>query len=158
MLRRVLAGTISASSFTGVAILMFHIWSAEATGKMNTPQPMGLTCLLCILTTCILGLLQRKRFAEILVIGLGGLLVGFFLFPSTSMRPSTRNHAVLSGGIQLFIPYAVCLGACLGTIVGQNLVEIRRLIARLNTLSPHLRSEKANEEKSKEQPSKDAPR
>ena len=152
MLRRVLAGTIAASSFTGIAILMFQIWSAEATGKVNTPQPIGLTCLLCVLTTGILGLVQRKRFAEILVIGLGGLLVGFFLFPQTSMRPGTRNHAVLSGGIHLFTPYALCIGTCLGTLVGQNCTELRHWILRINSLSPRLGNGKRSEDHPHQQP------
>lgn len=152
MLRRVLAGIIAASSFTGIALQMFHIWSVDATGKVNTPQPIGLTCLLCVLTTCILGLVQRKRFAEILVIGLGGLLVGFFLFPQTSMRPGTRNHAVLSGNIRLFAPYALCIGTCLGTLVGQNCAELRQWIVRINSLSPRLRNGKRSEDHPHQQP------
>lgn len=129
---RVVLATTAALAYAGVAVLAFRVWIAEATQNANAPQPIGLTVSLCLLVAVVLALVQLKNFASVVVMAFCGLIVGCFLFPTSSMRPGTRLEAILSGEFVEFTPFALCLGTLLGTIVGQNLTEARRGLNYLN--------------------------
>ena len=135
---RILAATVAIGLFGAMTWLLRWYWMTEAAELGTTAEPLELLWCLSLLVTGILGLMQPSRFGQIFVMTVGGLIVGYFVWPAISMRPADRLVAARSGDVSQFSTAAICLCGSLGAILGQNLVEIRRLLEWLNRASPRL--------------------
>jgi hypothetical protein len=135
---RILAATVAIGLFGTMIWLLRWYWMTEAAEHATTAEPRELLWCLSLLAAGILGLMQPSRFGQIFVMTVGGLIVGDFVWPAISMRPADRLVAARSGDVSEFTTAAICLCGALGAILGQNLVEIRRLLEWLDSASPRL--------------------
>ena len=124
--------------YSGVGAFEYDAWIAVASARPGIPQPTVETVFLCGFIAIVLAIVQYDRFEGIIVMTICGLLVGSCIFPNTSMGGVARVAAIRDGHWALFTSYGLCLGAFLGTLLGQNLVEIQRAINRVYSRSLRL--------------------
>jgi hypothetical protein len=138
IIERAMLFVAAAVSYSLIAVLAYRLWIDEALMNPTKPQPLATTALLCVFAAIVLGCIQGSRFANVVITAILGVVVGFFLFPTSSMNPMSRVQAIQSGRVSLFVPVAICIGALVGTLIGQNLVEIRKAIEQINGRSPRV--------------------
>jgi hypothetical protein len=138
----------------GIAWYVFEAWKIECARDVRTPAPTGLTSALCLLGTAFLCILERRRSLPIAITGFIGFLIGWGLCPATSTGSRGLFPLVQSGAWRCFTPFGICFGSCIGTLIGQNLTALRRLINSVNAASPIIGAQAANEglEESQGQP------
>ena len=136
VLRRVvLLGAASVCVYAIIAASFYFVWRSDAASHPTTEQPMALCSIACLAVVLSFGAVEPARFRDVLVVGTFGLVVGWFLFPVSSMTPSDRVEAIFFGMWWEFHPFAICIGSVTGVIVGQNLAELR---SGLNCLNDHM--------------------
>lgn len=111
-------------------------WLSKVSESLTNWQPVWLTVLLCGAVFLVLGLMDSSRCFHVIAASCIGLLIGFVLFPSSSMKVADRVLTIQNGKLTEFVPFGLCIGSLLGTIVGQNLGSLRRMINRANSSAP----------------------
>jgi hypothetical protein len=132
-LERIVFAVAAALAYSGVAVVVFRLWISEATVDARKPQPIGFAVTLCLLVMVALALVRRDRFRSTFAGGVLGLCFGFLLYPTASMIPEKQLELIRGGEFAWFAPFALCVSAFVGTIVGQSVCEIRRVLNHLNS-------------------------
>lgn len=134
--RAILQGMLAFMVYVGIGWFVLQSWMIDASADVRTAQPTGLTSALCLLGLVYFSVMERRMILQIFICGFIGFLVGWGLLPSYSTTAESLFRAIKSGAWNRFIPFGICCGTFVGTLVGQNLDAIRRLIARVNDASP----------------------
>lgn len=136
--RAILQGMLALMVDAGIGWFVFQAWLIDASADVRTAHPTGLTSAFCLLGLVFFSVMERQMILQIFICGFIGFLVGWGLLPTTSMNPERHFQLIRSGGWNYFIPFGICCGTFVGTLVGQNLDAIRRLIATINAASPRI--------------------
>lgn len=54
------------------------------------------------------------------------------MFPASSTIPEDHFRRIVSGDYSRFAPFSLLGGACVGTLIGQNLALLRNFVNRFN--------------------------
>lgn len=92
-----------------------------------------MTWWICIFFAYMISMLQKSSTRPVMILTLIGLIFGS-LIPNHSESIEHMNFRIRSSIFQ-FRPFYYCLGALVGTVVGQNHVRIRKIIAYVNNSS-----------------------
>ena len=124
-----------ATSYLLSAYLAYTLWLKCVKAHDDSFVMRVISVSLCLSIVVVCGISFPQRSVGIVAGGLCGIVVGVVLGPQKSSTIDHTMSAVAAGDLFQFRPLWTMLFAFVGTIIGQNLVEIRRLIARANRTS-----------------------